>query len=82
MTFRLNNKGGVFIMVVIQKRKGDTKDTMFRKFSRMFMDEQIVDELRKKQYYKKPSLRKKDEEKERIRMRARRRRMAQSYKQK
>lgn len=69
-------------MVVIQKRKGDTKDTMFRKFSRMFMDEQIVDELRKKQYYKKPSLRKKDEEKERIRMRARRRRMAQSYKQK
>ncbi len=69
-------------MVVIQKRKGDTKDTMFRKFSRMFMDEQIVDELRKKQYYKKPSLRKKDEEKERIRMRARRRRTAQSYKQK
>ncbi len=69
-------------MVVIQKRKGDTKDTMFRKFSRMFMDEQIVDELRKKQYYKKPSLRKKDEEKERIRMRARRRRMARSYKTK
>jgi len=62
-------------MVVIQKRKGDTKDTMFRKFSRMFMDENIVDELRKKQYYKKPSLRKKDEEKERIRARARRRRM-------
>jgi len=69
-------------MVVIQKRKGDTKDTMFRKFSRMFMDEQIVDELRKKQYYKKPSLRKKDEEKERIRMRARKRRMARSFKMK
>ena len=65
-------------MVVIRKRKGDTKDTMFRKFSRMFMDENIVDELRKKQYYKKPSLRKKDEEKERIRMRARRRRMMTS----
>jgi small subunit ribosomal protein S21 len=67
-------------MVVIQKKKGETKDAIFRKFSRMFMDENIVDELRKKQYYKKPSLRKKDEAKERIRLRARRRRFALSTK--
>ena len=67
-------------MVVIFKKKGETKDAIFRKFSRMIMDENIVDELRKKQYYKKPSLRLKDEAKERIRLRARRRRFALSTK--
>ena len=35
-------------MVVITRRSGETKDSMFRKFSRLFMDENIVDELRKK----------------------------------
>jgi len=63
-------------MVVIQKRKGETKDAIFRKFSRAFMDEDIMNEVRKKQYYKKPSLQKKDDAKERIRDRARRRRYA------
>ena len=67
-------------MVVIYKKKGETKDAIFRKFSRMFMDENIVDELRKKQYYKKPSLRMRDEAKERIRLRAKRRRFALSTK--
>lgn len=67
-------------MVVIYKKKGETKDAVFRKFSRMFMDENIVDEIRKKQYYKKPSLRLRDEAKERIRLRAKRRRFALSTK--
>lgn len=61
-------------MVVVTRKKGETKDSMFRKFSRVFMEENIVDELRKKQFYKKPSLKKKEEEKERIKQRARRRR--------
>lgn len=61
-------------MVIVTRKKGETKDSMFRKFSRVFMEENIVDELRKKQYYKKPSLKKKEEEKERIKQRARRRR--------
>jgi len=61
-------------MVFIKRRSSDSKDGMFRKFSRMFMDENIVDEVRKRQYYKKPSLQKKDDIKERIRMRAKRRR--------
>ena len=60
-------------MVVIHKKKGETKDAIFRKFSKMFMEENIVDELRKKQFYKKPSLKKRDDEKERIKMRIRRR---------
>ena len=61
-------------MVVVTRKKGETKDSMFRKFSRVFMEENIVDELRKKQFYKKPSLKKKEEEKERIKQRARLRR--------
>jgi len=61
-------------MVVIKRKTGETKDSMFHKFSRMFMEENIVDELRKKQFYKKHSLKKKEEAKERIKMRARRRR--------
>ncbi len=56
-------------MVVISKRKGETKDAMFRKFSRMFFEENVVEEVRKRQFYKKPSLLKKEREKERIQKR-------------
>ncbi|MCL4364203.1 30S ribosomal protein S21 [Patescibacteria group bacterium] len=52
-------------MVVITKKKGETKDALFRKFSRTFIDEDIVTTLKKKQFYKKPSLVRKEEEKER-----------------
>ena len=52
-------------MVYINKRKGDTKDSLFRKFTRSFIDENVVDDVRKKLFYKKPSLVRKEEEKER-----------------
>ena len=52
-------------MVYVSKKKGETKDSLFRKFSRMFMDEQIVEKLREIQFYKKPSRRRL--EKERLR---------------
>ena len=48
-------------MVLVIKRKGETKDSMFRKFTRSFIDEEIVDTLRKKMFYKKPSLKRKEE---------------------
>ncbi|GIW64954.1 MAG: hypothetical protein KatS3mg092_0887 [Patescibacteria group bacterium] len=51
-------------MVVITKKKGETKDSLFRKFSKTFLEEDIVNTLRKKQFYKKPSLVRKEEEKE------------------
>jgi ribosomal protein S21 len=60
-------------MVVITKKKGESKDSMFRKFSRTFIDEDIVTTIKKRQFYKKPSLKRKEEEKERVaRRRARR----------
>ena len=59
-------KGGVIIyMVVLTKKKGETKDSLFIKFSRIFIDDDIVNTLKKKQFYKKPSLVRKEEEKER-----------------
>jgi len=57
-------------MVFVTKRKGESKDSMFRKFTRSFIDEEIVDTLRKKQFYKKPSLKRKEEEKERMKNRS------------
>lgn len=66
-------------MVVVTRKKGETKDSMFRKFSRAFMEENIVDELRKKQFYRKPSLKKKEEAKERIKMRAKRKKFRMGF---
>lgn len=51
-------------MVVITKKRGETKDSMFRKFSKTFMDEDIVTTIKKRLFYKKPSLVRKEEEKE------------------
>ena len=53
-------------MVVVTKKKGESKDSMFRKFTKIFIEENIVDIVRKKQFYKKPSLQRKEKEKERL----------------
>jgi len=56
-------------MVLITKKKGESKDALFRKFTRMFIDEDIVTEVRKRLFYKKPSIVRKEEEKERLKNR-------------
>ncbi|PIQ72711.1 30S ribosomal protein S21 [Candidatus Roizmanbacteria bacterium CG_4_10_14_0_2_um_filter_36_35] len=67
-------------MVVITKKKGETKDALFRKFSRMFINEDIVTTFKKKQFYKKPSIVRKEEEKERRKNRyARKTKMYRRY---
>lgn len=53
-------------MVVVTKKKGETKDAMFRKFSKTFVEEDVVTEVRSRLYYKKPSRIKKEKEKERL----------------
>lgn len=58
-------------MVVITRKKGESKDAMFRKFTKTFIEENIVDEVRKRLFYKKPSLARKEKEKERIQKRMR-----------
>ena len=56
-------------MVIVTKRKGESKDSMFRKFTRAFIDEDIINTIKKRQFYKKPSLVRQEEEKERIKNR-------------
>lgn len=53
-------------MVVVTKKKGESKDAAFRKFTKLFIDEEIVEQVRKRQFYKKPSLQRKEKEKERL----------------
>jgi len=57
-------------MVYVNKKRGETKEALFRKFTRSFIDEDVVNEVRKKLFYKKPSLKRKEEEKERMRARS------------
>lgn len=56
-------------MVLIVKKKGESKDALFRKFTRTFIDEDIVTEVRKRLFYKKPSILRKEQEKERLKAR-------------
>ena len=58
-------------MVLVIKKKGESKDSIFRKFSRSYLEEKISDDVRRKQFYKKPSLLRKEKEKERRIMRSR-----------
>lgn len=59
-------------MVFVTKKKGETKDSMFRKFTRSFIEENIIDDVRDRLFYKKPSLVRKEREKEKKQMRSRR----------
>lgn len=59
-------KGGyVNIMVVVTRAKGDSSDAVWRKFGRLNYEENLLDELRDRKYYKKPSLVRKEKLKNR-----------------
>ncbi len=47
-------------MVLVQKDKNETKDSLFRRFVKTFLEENVVEEYKKKLFYKKPSLWKKE----------------------
>lgn len=57
-------------MIVVIKKRGETKDTLFKKFSRIFKGEDIVYEVNKKLFFKKPSLLKKEKMRERMKRKA------------
>jgi len=46
-------------MVVVKKMPGDSDDSLIRKFSRKVMNEGIVQEAKRREFYLKPSLAKK-----------------------
>lgn len=55
------------------KKRGESKDSLLRKFTKTFIEENVVDEVRKRLFYKKPSLARKEKEKERAKRRHHRR---------
>jgi|GEM_PF-875834 len=60
-------------MVFVTRKKGDSKETIFRKFTRSFIEEDILNEVKNRLFYKKPSLLKKEEAKERLKNRFKKR---------
>lgn len=56
-------------MVVVKNKKGKSSDSIFREFSKRFFESKIVDEVRAKMYYKRPSQVRKEEEKEQLKRR-------------
>lgn len=60
-------------MVVVKKEKGETKDSLFRRFNKLFLEENIVEEFKRKLFYKKPSLWRKEKKKQWERMKRLRR---------
>jgi len=58
-------------LVSVKKRRDQSKDSMLRRFSRMVLEEGIVDEVRERMYYRSPSLLKKERTKEQEKKRRR-----------
>lgn len=53
-------------MIVIVKKKGETTDKILRKFTKMFRDDDIIFDVNKKVFFKKPSLLKKEKLREKM----------------
>lgn len=51
-------------MVVVKKGPGDSTDSLIRKFSKKVLNEGILTELKKREFYQKPSLKRKLEREE------------------
>jgi len=51
-------------VVVVKRKKNESKDVLFRKFTKIFINERVVDEVRNRLFFKKPSTIKKEKKKE------------------
>ena len=52
-------------MIVVTRKKGESTDKLLKKFSKLFREEDIIFDVNKKIFYKKPSLLKKEKQRER-----------------
>lgn len=60
-------------MIVVEKKKNETTDKLFRKFTKIFRDEDIVFDVNRKIVYKNPALLKKEKLREKLKQKAQRR---------
>ncbi len=63
-------------MVFVKAQPGDTSDALIRKFMRKVLNEGILQDLKKREHYIKPSEKRKDEKKELKRRLRRNRKLA------
>lgn len=66
-------------MIVVLKRKGDTKDNLFRKFKKMFNEEDIIFDVNKKIFFKNPALLKKEKLREKLKRKAQKKAYGKNY---
>lgn len=62
-------------MIVVEKKKNETTDKIFRKFTKMFREEDVVFDVNRKIVYKNPALLKKEKQREKLKQKAHRRAM-------
>lgn len=62
-------KGGVLCMAVVKAQPGDTNDSLIRKFMKKVLAEGILPELKDREFYKSPSVRRQERKKLRGRKR-------------
>ena len=65
-------------MVFVKAQPGDTSDALIRKFMRKVLNEGILQDLKKREHYIKPSEKRKDEKKELKRRLRRNRKLGRS----
>ncbi len=61
--------------VVIKAQPGDTADQIIRKFKKKILQDQLLTELKDREFYKKPSIRKKEKLSEFKRLKKRRKKL-------
>lgn len=61
--------------VVIKAQPGDTADQIIRKFKKKILQDQLLTELKEREFYKKPSIRKKEKLSEFKRLKKRRKKL-------
>ena len=65
---KLRGAEGVFFMVVVRKQPGESDEALIRKFSRKVIAGGIIQEAKRREFYLKPSLAKKQKQEEARRM--------------
>lgn len=56
-------------MIVVEKKKNETTDKLFKKFTKIYREEDIVFDVNRKVFYKKPALLKKEKKRAKIQQR-------------
>jgi ribosomal protein S21 len=63
------------VSIVVKAQPGDSADQVIRKFKKKILQDQLLTELKEREYYKKPSIKKKEKLSEFKRLKKRRKKL-------